>query len=143
MTEHHDLARFVEAQDASGTHAQALTELRRGHKTSHWMWFVLPQIAGLGSSPTAVKYAVHSLAEARAYLAHPVLGPRLLECSRALLDLPGDDAAAVLGGIDARKLQSSMTLFHRADPEESAFTAVLEKYYGGAEDEGTTSILAG
>lgn len=143
MTEQHDLARFVEAQDAQGTYQQALAELRQGNKTTHWIWFVFPQIHGLGSSPTAVKYAVQSLAEAREYLAHPILGPRLLECARTLLGLPGADAEAVLGGIDARKLQSSMTLFHRADPTEETFPAVLEKYYGGNEDHGTTTILAG
>lgn len=143
LTDPHGLARFVDAQNAHGTYQQALTELRQGHKTSHWMWFVFPQIAGLGSSPTAVRYAVRSLAEAHDYVAHPVLGPRLLECSEALLGLPGSDAAAVLGGIDARKLQSSMTLFHRADRGEETFAAVLEKYYGGSEDQGTTSILDG
>ncbi len=141
MIDQHDLARFVEAQDAHGTYQQAVTELRQGHKTSHWMWFVFPQIAGLGTSPTAMKYALGSVAEARAYLAHPVLGARLLDCAEALLGLPGNDPEAVLGGIDARKLQSSMTLFHRADPQEEAFRSILAKYYGGTEDPATTSIL--
>ncbi|WP_043440462.1 DUF1810 domain-containing protein [Arthrobacter sp. L77] len=144
MTEDpHDLARFVAAQDAHGTYADALAELNRGRKTSHWMWFVFPQIAGLGSSPTAVRYAIASLDEAQAYLSHPVLGPRLMESTQALLTLDGSDPVAVLGGIDARKLQSSMTLFNRAAPQEPWFQAVLDRYYGGVEDEGTASILAG
>lgn len=139
----YDLARFVDAQDAHGTYEQALAELRRGRKTGHWMWFVLPQIAGLGSSPTSVRYAIASLDEARAYLSHPVLGPRLLECVHALLNLDGSDPVAVLGGIDARKLQSSMTLFDRAAPQEPWFRALLDRYFAGAEDEATTSILTG
>lgn len=143
MNDPFDLARFVEAQDAHGTYTQALDELRRGRKTGHWLWFVFPQIAGLGSSPTSVRYAVTSLDEAQAYLAHLVLGPRLLESVHALLNLQGDDPVAVLGGIDARKLQSSMTLFNRAGPQEPWFKAVLDRYYAGAEDEATTSILAG
>ncbi|MHA7188926.1 DUF1810 domain-containing protein [Arthrobacter sp. MDT2-16] len=143
MEDPHDLARFVEAQDAHGTYDQALAELQRGRKTSHWMWFVFPQIAGLGSSPTSVRYAVASLDEARAYLSHPVLGPRLMESVHALLNLDGSDPVAVLGGIDARKLQSSMTLFGRAAPQEPWFTAVLDRYFAGEEDGATTSILAG
>ncbi|MHA7283520.1 DUF1810 domain-containing protein [Arthrobacter sp. TMS2-4] len=139
----YDLARFVAAQDAQGTYAQALAELNRGRKTSHWMWFVFPQIAGLGSSPTAVRYAVASLDEAEAYLSHPVLGPRLMESTQALLSLDGNDPVAVFGGIDARKLQSCMTLFNRAAPQEPWFQAVLDRYYGGVEDPATTSILAG
>jgi uncharacterized protein (DUF1810 family) len=139
----YDLARFIEAQDSHGTYTQALDELQRGRKTGHWIWFVFPQIAGLGSSPTSVRYAVTSLDEAQAYLAHPVLGPRLMESVHALLNLQGDDPVAVLGGIDARKLQSSMTLFNRAGPQEPWFKAVLDRYYAGAEDEATTSILAG
>ena len=136
-----DLQRFVDAQDARGTYDRAVAELRAGGKRSHWMWFVFPQIAGLGFSETSRRYAISGLAEARAYLAHPVLGPRLRECARALLDLPGPDPAAVLGGIDAQKLQSSMTLFARADPEDGVFAAVLAKYFAGREDAGTTSRL--
>ncbi|MHA7208825.1 DUF1810 domain-containing protein [Arthrobacter sp. MDT1-65] len=139
----YDLARFVEAQDAHGTYTQALAELQRGRKTGHWMWFVFPQIAGLGSSPTSVRYAISSLDEARAYLSHPVLGPRLMEGVHALLNLEGNDPVAVLGGIDARKLQSSLTLFNAAGPQEPWFKALLDRYYAGAEDEATTSILAG
>ncbi|MEC5199032.1 uncharacterized protein (DUF1810 family) [Arthrobacter sp. PL16] len=141
MTDPHDLTRFVEAQDAYGTYLQALAELRRGHKTGHWMWFVFPQVRGLGSSPTSVRFAISSLDEARAYLAHPVLGARLIECVDALIQLPDSDPVAVLGGIDARKLQSSMTLFTHADPQESRFRAVLDRYYAGAEDRATTSLL--
>jgi uncharacterized protein (DUF1810 family) len=105
------------------------------------MWFVFPQIAGLGQSATSRRYAVWGLAEARAYLDHPVLGPRLAECARALADLPTADAAAVLGPVDAQKLRSSMTLFARAAPDEPVFADVLAKYFGGVEDEATTSRL--
>ncbi|MHA7217523.1 DUF1810 domain-containing protein [Arthrobacter sp. MDT1-48-3] len=143
MTDPYDLARFVDAQDAHGTYDQALAELRNGRKTGHWMWFVFPQVAGLGSSPTSVRYAIGTLEEARAYLAHRVLGPRLMESVHALLNLQGSDPVAVLGGIDARKLQSSMTLFDRAGPQEPWFRALLDRYYAGAEDEATTSILDG
>ncbi len=135
----HRLSRFVEAQ--AGTYDQALAELRAGRKTGHWMWFVFPQVAGLGRSPTAQHYAISRLDEARAYLAHPVLGPRLVECAQALLDLPGADAVAVLGSIDAVKLRSSMTLFAHADPTRSVFRAVLERYFRAEEDEATTSRL--
>jgi uncharacterized protein (DUF1810 family) len=134
-----DLSRFVEAQD--GSYERALAELRAGRKAGHWMWFVFPQVAGLGRSPTAQHYAIGDLDEARAYLTHPVLGPRLVECAQALLDLPGDDAATVLGPVDAVKLRSSMTLFAHADPAQPVFRAVLERYYGGREDEATTSRL--
>jgi uncharacterized protein (DUF1810 family) len=136
-----DLQRFVAAQDAGGTYARALAELRAGAKRSHWMWFVFPQVAGLGFSETSRRYAISGLDEARGYLAHPVLGPRLRECAQALLDLPGSDAAAVLGGVDAQKLRSSMTLFARADPADPLFGAVLAKYFGGREDEATTSRI--
>lgn len=133
--------RFVDAQDAGGTYDRALAELRRGAKTSHWMWFVFPQIAGLGRSATAQHYALASLDAARDYLAHPVLGPRLVTCSQALLDLDGDDPVAVLGSVDALKLRSSMTLFHRADPGRPVFAAVLERYFGGAPDPATDQRL--
>lgn len=139
----YDLARFVDAQDANSTYEQALSELQAGHKTGHWIWFVFPQIQGLGSSPTSVRYAITSLDEASAYLSHPVLGPRLLECVHALLNLEGNDPVEVLGGIDARKLQSSMTLFNLAAPQEPWFKAVLGRYYDGVEDQATTSRLAG
>ena len=118
-----DLGRFVAAQDSGGTYHQAVEELRRGRKTSHWMWFVFPQIAGLGQSSISIRYSIASLRQAQAYLAHPVLGPRLLECARVLTGLSGRTAEQILGGIDALKLRSSMTLFHRADPTEPLFRA--------------------
>ena len=135
-----DLERFVDAQD--GVYEQALAELERGRKTSHWMWFVFPQVAGLGRSPMAQRYAIESLAEAQAYAAHPVLGPRLRACCAALLALPSDVTAFdVLGGIDAQKLRSSMTLFARAAPDEPLFAAVLARFYDGAEDDATLARL--
>src|SRR6478672_1914351 len=114
----YDLQRFVAAQDTGGTYQQALAELKAGRKTSHWMWFVFPQIAGLGRSATAQHYAISSLAEAQAYLAHPVLGPRLRQSAAALLSHPGRSADQILGSIDAMKLRSSLTLFSRAAPDE-------------------------
>jgi uncharacterized protein (DUF1810 family) len=137
------LERFVEAQDGSGTYAQALEELRAGRKTSHWMWFVFPQIAGLGRSPTAQRYAIGSLEEARAYLEHPGLGPRLRECAAVLLGLSGRSAEEIFGDIDAVKLRSSMTLFERADPGEPIFGAVLDEYFGGERDAATLTLLRG
>jgi uncharacterized protein (DUF1810 family) len=136
-----DLQRFVDAQDAGGTYRRALAELRAGAKRSHWMWFVFPQVAGLGRSAAAQHYALTGVDEARAYLAHPVLGPRLRECARALTELDGTDPVAVLGGVDAQKLQSSMTLFAAAAPDEPVFSAVLDQYFAGAHDPGTTSRL--
>ena len=134
-----DLQRFVDAQEG-GTYDGALAELRAGHKRGHWIWFVLPQIAGLGRSETSRYYALSGLDEARAYLAHPVLGPRLVECARALLELPGSDPVAVLGPVDAQKLQSSMTLFARAG-DEPVFAEVLDRYFAGAEDDATLDRL--
>lgn len=138
------LNRFVEAQDAGGAYAAALGELRRGRKTSHWMWFVFPQVAGLGRSEMARRYAVSGLAEARAFLRDPVLGQRLRECCEVLLALPGSDADAVFGGVDAVKLRSSMTLFARAaevELDRVLFVDVLEKYFGGVEDPATLERL--
>jgi uncharacterized protein (DUF1810 family) len=134
-----DLQRFVDAQ--RDTYDIALAELRAGAKRSHWMWFVFPQIAGLGRSATARHFAISGVAEARAYLAHPVLGPRLAECTQALLDLDSTDAVAVLGSIDAQKLRSSMTLFAQVQPDEPRFRAVLERYFAGRDDDATTSRL--
>ena len=134
-----DLSRFVDAQER--VYDDALSELRAGRKTSHWMWFVFPQIAGLGRSPTAQRYAITSLGEAEAYAAHPVLGARLRECARALTQLEGRSAEQVFGGIDALKLRSSMTLFARAAPDEPLFRAVLEQYFGGEEDPATLERL--
>ncbi len=137
-----DLARFVAAQD--DTYPTALAELRAGRKRTHWMWFVLPQLAGLGRSETARYYGIAGIDEARAYLADAVLGPRLVECAQALTALPGDDPVAVLGAVDAQKLRSSMTLFARVaerDDHRAAFVAVLDRYFGGAEDEETVRRL--
>ena len=131
----YDLDRFVTAQQ--GVHEQALRELRDGRKRGHWMWFVFPQVAGLGHSPTSQHYAIASLDEARAYLAHPVLGPRLRECAAAVAGVTGRSAEQIMGGIDAVKLRSSMTLFHRAAPDEAVFAEVLDRFFDGAPDPAT------
>jgi uncharacterized protein (DUF1810 family) len=137
-----DLERFLAAQEQGDAYAVALAELRAGRKRSHWIWFVFPQIDGLGSSPMARRYAIRSLDEARAYLADDALGPRLHECCDALLALGSDaDAEAVLGGIDAIKLRSSMTLFALAAPGDPTFTHVLERYYNGRPDGATKQLL--
>ena len=137
-----DLDRFVRAQDDHETYDRALAELRAGRKTSHWVWFVFPQVSGLGQSPTAKHYELAGLDEARAYLDHDVLGPRLRECCQAMLGLDEDASAErVLGTVDAMKLRSSMTLFARADPDEPVFTAVLDRFYDGAPDERTIALL--
>ena len=136
-----DLERFVRAQDEHGTYDRALRELRAGRKTSHWMWFVLPQLEGLGRSATARTYAVADLDEARAYLDHPVLGARLRECCRALLDLQDTSAVEVFGSVDALKLRSSMTLFVRADPEEQVCVEVLQRFFDGQPDPATDALL--
>src|SRR5512146_2039278 len=133
----YDLQRLVTAQDAGGTYQHALAELRAGRKNSHWMWFVFPQIAGLGYSPAARTYAITSLAEARAYLAHPVLGPRLAECAAILAGLSGRTAEQIFGEVDALKLRSSMTLFTQADPGQPVFRQVLEQYFDGIPDSAT------
>jgi uncharacterized protein (DUF1810 family) len=135
------LQRFVEAQDSGGTYERALAELRAGRKTSHWMWFVFPQIAGLGQSEMSRRYAISSAEEARAYFDHPVLGPRLAECARALLEHEGRSATEIMGGIDATKLRSSMTLFAAVAPEEPAFQGVLDRYFDGEPDAATARRL--
>ena len=140
MSDPFDLERFVGAQDG-GVYEQALRELRAGAKRGHWMWFVFPQVAGLGRSSTAQLYALAGLDEARAYLAHPVLGPRLVECAQALLELSGRDPVRVLGSVDAVKLRSSMTLFEVAAPDERVFAEVLERWFDGERDEATTTRL--
>jgi uncharacterized protein (DUF1810 family) len=134
-----DLERFVDAQ--RDTYDGALAELRAGEKRGHWMWFVFPQVEGLGLSPMSRHYAIHSLDEARAYLSHEVLGPRLRECAAALLGTSQTSADRILGGIDARKLRSSMTLFHRADPDEPVFLDVLDRFYDGRTDDATDARL--
>ena len=137
-----DLQRFIDAQDAGGTYLTALDELRRGRKQSHWMWFVFPQLLGLGTSERARRYAIASLGEARAYLAHPVLGQRLRKATSILLDGPPRDAQAVFGKVDAVKLRSSMTLFNRASEDEELFGKVLERYFSGSEDPITARLLS-
>ena len=135
------LARFRDGQ--AGAFEGALAELRAGHKQGHWIWFIFPQLEGLGRSETSRFYGIGSLDEARAYLADPVLGERLRACAGALVDgAGGRDAETVLGGIDAQKVRSSMTLFLRADPGEAAFRAVLDRFYGGRTDPATDALLA-
>ena len=144
MDDPYDLSRFTAAQDAGQTYQQATAELRRGRKTGHWMWFVFPQIAGLGSSPTAQRYAISSLGEARAYLAHPVLGPRLAECAALAVQASqpgGRTAEQIFGPVDALKLRSSMTLFHRADPAQPVFGQALNQFFGGITDPATDQRL--
>jgi len=130
-----DLERFVQAQDSGGTYQRAVAELRNGRKTSHWMWFIFPQIAGLGHSAMAKAYAISDLAEARAYLGHPVLGPRMIECAEILAAHRGLSAEQIFGGIDAMKLRSSMTLFAHADPNAEIFKQVIDQYYDSPDPE--------
>jgi uncharacterized protein (DUF1810 family) len=134
-----DLARFEEAQDPA--FYTALAELQEGRKQTHWMWFIFPQLAGLGTSAMARKYAIATLDEARAYLAHPVLGLRLLQCCAAVLDVRGKSARDIMGSPDDMKLRSSMTLFARVAPPGAPFQAVLDRYYQGQPDERTLSLL--
>jgi uncharacterized protein (DUF1810 family) len=167
MDDPYRLERFVVAQDRSGTYRRAVVELRAGRKQSHWMWFVFPQLAGLGFSSMAQEFAIESLAAARAYLAHPILGPRLAECAHILnaLDVAGaadiadpdadadgngasndsardgKTATQILGPVDAMKLRSSMTLFAAAAPAEQAFADVLTRYFDGKPDEATLQRL--
>jgi uncharacterized protein (DUF1810 family) len=135
----YDLQRFVDAQDPVLDRVRA--ELGRGRKMSHWMWFVFPQLAGLGSSPTAREYAISSLDEARAYLGHPVLGPRLVECAELVAAIEGRSAAQVFGYPDDVKLRSSMTLFARAAPDTPVFAEVLDRFFDGEPDPGTLERL--
>lgn len=134
------LARFLEAQETS--YRQALSELKAGRKQSHWSWFTLPQVLGLGSSPMSVRFAIRSLAEAKAYLEHPLLGARLRECVAAINTHPGLDAAQILGEIDARKFHSCLTLFAQADGSEPVFAEALERFFAGSPDTATLAILA-
>lgn len=138
MPDANPLDRFVEAQTLS--YPLALAELRRGAKRSHWMWYIFPQLAGLGQSPTARHFAIRSLDEARDYLAHPVLGARYRDCVAALQDLPTSDPTAVFGEIDAAKLRSSLTLFEAAQPN-SLFAAAIDRWFGGKRDPLTVEIL--
>ena len=141
MDDPYDLGRFVAAQDAAGTYAAATAELRGGRKTSHWMWFVFPQVAGLGQSQMARWFAISTLAEATAYLRHPVLGTRLAECAGVLAEVRGRTAEQIFGGLDAQKLRSSMTLFLRVAPDEPLFGQVLSQYFDGQPDAATDQLL--
>ena len=141
MDDPYRLERFVQAQDSAGTYQEAAAELRAGRKASHWMWFIFPQVAGLGFSAMSQRYAISGLAEARAYLDHPVLGPRLAECARIVAATEGRTADDIFGPVDAMKLRSSMTLFAAAAHEEPVFGEVLAKYFGGTSDEATLGRL--
>jgi uncharacterized protein (DUF1810 family) len=135
----HNLARFVTAQQP--IYPQALKELNAARKTSHWMWFIFPQLAGLGHSPTAQRFALQSLEEAQAYLAHPILGPRLIECANALLQHQNKSATQILGTPDDLKLRSSATLFAQITPQDSPFAQLLNKFYNGKPDLKTRKLL--
>lgn len=141
MEDPHDLERFVAAQDNGGIYDQALAELQNGSKRSHWMWFIFPQLSGLGQSATSKRYAIRSLDEATAYLQHPVLGPRLIECADTVGTLKDSTAEEIFGSVDARKLHSSMTLFLRAAPGETAFKQVLSRFFDGEPDPATDELL--
>ena len=137
----HDLDRFVLAQRPP-VYDDVLTELRRGQKTGHWIWFIFPQVAGLGRSEMSRYYAIASLEEARGYLAHPVLGPRLRECAGSVALTNGRTAEQIFGAVDAMKVRSCMTLFHRAAPDEAVFRQVLDRFFGGVADPATDQRLA-
>lgn len=139
MSDPFHLQRFVAAQ--KDVYADALAEIRSGHKQSHWMWFVFPQLAGLGSSPTSCRYAIRNLDEAKAYLAHPILGPRLIECAEAAWEIDGKSALEIFGTPDHLKLWSSATLFGYAAAPGSVFERVLEKYFAGQRDLRTLELL--
>lgn len=139
MESHYDLSRFTKAHEYNFN--TALREIRSGRKRSHWMWFIFPQIQGLGFSSAAQYYAIESLGEAAAFLHDPCLGGHLIEISEALLTLPTDDAGEVFGYPDNLKLRSCMTLFAKVEDAPPVFREVLQKYYGGSEDERTNEIL--
>ena len=135
----HDLGRFVDAQ--AGDYDQALAEIRRGRKTSHWMWYIFPQIDGLGFSSMSRRYSIKSAAEARAYLDHPLLGKRLIECAEAALGVEGRSAHEIFGSPDDLKLKSSATLFANVTPPDSVFVRLLDKYFKGERDGKTLQLL--
>jgi len=139
-TDPYDLARFVEAQ--ARNYRQALTEIKAGRKQSHWMWYVFPQCDGLGNSPTSRHYAIKSVEEARAYLAHPVLGPRLVECADALLRTEGRSAHDIFGSPDDLKLRSSATLFASVSTPGSVFDRIIERYFDGEPDDRTMALIS-
>ena len=141
MDDPYRLQRFTQAQDAGGMYQQAVAELRAGRKVSHWIWFVFPQIAGLGFSSMSQRYAISGLAEARAYLNDPVLGPRLTECASIVARTEGKTADEIFGPVDAMKLRSSMTLFAAVAPEDPVFATVLAKHFGGVPDDATLARL--
>ena len=141
MDDPYRLGRFVSAQDSGYGYDSVLAELRAGEKVSHWMWYVFPQVSGLGSSSMAQQYAIASLDEARAYLAHPVLKKRLGDAIDALLGVEGRSITRILGPIDAMKLRSSMTLFDAAEPTEPAYQQILDKYFDGRPDDRTLELL--
>jgi uncharacterized protein (DUF1810 family) len=128
----HDLGRFVDAQ--AGDYEQALAEIRSGRKRSHWMWYIFPQIDGLGFSSMSRRYSIKSLDDARVYLDHPVLGPRLVECAKAVLGMEGRSAYEIFGAPDDMKLRSSATLFASVTPADSVFARLLDKYFDGKRD---------
>jgi uncharacterized protein (DUF1810 family) len=141
MSDRHDLQRFLDAQDSAGTYERVVAELGEGRKRTHWMWFVFPQLAGLGQSPTARRYAIASLEQAHAYTRHPVLGARLRECTLLVLAASGT-SEAIFGPVDSVKLRSSMTLFTRADPAEPVFLGALDRFYRGVTDPLTDALLS-
>ncbi|MCC7349263.1 MAG: DUF1810 domain-containing protein [Phycisphaerales bacterium] len=139
MTDPHDLDRFVRAQEPA--YAQALAEIKAGRKRSHWMWFIFPQVAGLGFSSTSRHFAIQNLAEVRAYLRHPLLGPRLIECVEAALSVDGRSAYDIFGSSDDLKLRSCATLFACVSPAGSVFEQLLEKYFQSHRDDKTLHLL--
>ena len=146
MTDPYNLDRFLQAQNS--IFEQVLSELLRGRKTSHWMWFIFPQMQGLGSSPTAVRFAIQSMAEAQAYLRHSTLGPRLMQCSQLVLDINGSGVDEIFGYPDNLKFHSSMTLFSAVakpneHPDQSVFDRVLQKYFAGQPDKATLTLIQG
>jgi uncharacterized protein (DUF1810 family) len=134
-----NLERFVDAQAA--VYEQVRREMAAGRKQSHWMWFIFPQIAGLGQSPMSIRFAIASVNEAKAYLAHPILGARLRECARLTLGVEGKTAREIFSSIDEMKFRSSMTLFARAAPDDDVFQRCIDKYFGGASDQATSAKL--
>jgi uncharacterized protein (DUF1810 family) len=139
MADPFNLGRFVDAQ--APVYDEVRRELKVGRKRSHWMWFIFPQIAGLGQSPMSIRFAIASLDEAKAYLAHPVLGARLRECARLTFDVEGKSARGIFGSIDEMKFRSSMTLFARAAPDEDIFQRCLDQYFDGSPDPATSARL--
>jgi uncharacterized protein (DUF1810 family) len=139
MADPFDLQRFVEAQ--APVYDQVCRELKAGRKQSHWMWFIFPQIAGLGQSPMSIRFAIASLDEAKAYLAHPILGARLRECAGLTLDVEGRSARDIFGSIDEMKFRSSLTLFARAASDEDVFRSCIDKYFAGSPDPATLARI--